>query len=154
VPLPASYLLHGPRLLYLGAVGLAWIWAALLLPPGRRSRVEGTFGVIALVLTLVLGGFMVRNRLSAYAHLGDPVHVASEVLAGRPPEEGLLLVNLPQWVAPRQGVYPLGVELAAVLGDYLFVEELVALNLDQDRPVKAWVAPDLLVERNYTYALH
>ena len=49
IPLPTDYLLHGPRLLYLGSVGLAVVWAVGLAGvwPAGALGPAGTTGVAA-----------------------------------------------------------------------------------------------------------
>src|SRR5690606_21648181 len=82
-----------------------------------------------------------------YAALTAPVQVVAETMSGRPADEGLLLVNWPQWLAPAWGTYPVGVEIVSMLGDYLFVEELLHHNLRVDRPVQTLIVPELLSSR-------
>ena len=152
LPLPANYLLHGPRLLYLGGVGLALLWPLLLAPFGRLTRWLPPLLLLAIVLQ---NGLFVRGKLADYVALTGPVRAVAQVMRDRPEAEGLLLVNLPQWLAPARGTYPAGVELVSMLGDYLFVEELLAQNLGVDRPVQAVVVPELLAApAEYRYGLH
>jgi hypothetical protein len=153
-PLPANYLLHGPRLLYLSSAGLALLWPVLLEPIYRVRRAGPLLWAAALSLVLVANWLFVRDRLDAYRRLTAPITLVEQVMAERPPGEGVLLVNLPQWLAPAEGAYPVGVELVAQLGDYLFVEELIGENLGHDRPVQAIRVPDLLSDQAYTYRVH
>ncbi len=152
VPLPAGYLLHGPRLLYLGSVGLALLWA-LLLPAANRLVQLVVVGLLLLLLAQNI--LFVRGKLRDYAALTAPVQVVAETMSGRPTDEGLLLVNWPQWLAPAWGTYPVGVEIVSMLGDYLFVEELLHHNLRVDRPVQTLIVPELLSSRTaYSYGTH
>jgi len=154
LPLPASYLLHGPRLLYLGSAGLALLWPVLLEPLYRLPRFGRPLWAGALFLILIANWLFVSDRLEAYAQLTGPVEVVREIMAGRPEDEGILLVNLPSWLAPERGAHPVGVEFVAMMGDYLFVEELMAQNLGVDRPVQAIKVPDLLGDPAYEYGIH
>jgi hypothetical protein len=154
LPLPASYLLHGPRLLYLGSAGLAFLWPLLLEPIYRLPRFGRPLWTGALLLILIANWLFVSDRLEAYAGLTSPVKVVKEIMAGRPDDEGILLVNLPNWLAPERGAHPVGVEFVAMMGDYLFVEELMAQNLGVDRPVQAIKVPDLLADPAYEYGIH
>lgn len=148
IPLPTNYLLHGPRLLYLGAVGLAIAWAWLLTLSDRWLA-------MTLVGVIVLSNILfVRGRLADYGRLTEPVRVVAETMAERPVGEGITLVNLPDWLAPPTNLYPVGVEFVAMLGDYLFVEELLAENLGVDHPAEAVVLPELLSQTDYAYGLH
>lgn len=154
LPLPASYLLHGPRLLYLGSVGLAILWPVALEPIYRFPRFGRPLWAGALLLILTANWLFVSDRLEAYEQLTGPVEVVNETMAGRPEDEGILLVNLPNWLAPERGNYPVGVEFVAMMGDYLFVEELMAQNLGVDRPVQAIRVPDLLADPPFEYGIH
>jgi hypothetical protein len=154
LPLPAGYLLHGPRLLYLGSAGLAFLWPVLLEPIYRLPKFGRPLWAGALLLILIANWLFVSDRLEAYAQLTGPVEVVKEIMAGRPADEGILLVNLPNWLAPERGAHPVGVEIVAMMGDYLFVEELMAQNLGVDRPVQAIKVPDLLADPGYEYGIH
>jgi hypothetical protein len=154
LPLPAGYLLHGPRLLYLASAGAALIWPVLLEPlykqkPYGRLLWWGILAFIALTSWI-----FVRGRLNSYALLTRPVAVVEDVMQDRPVDEAILLVNFPQWLSSTQNTYPIGVEFVAMLGDYLFVEELMAHNLGVDRPVQSIKVPDLLTSYDYNYAIH
>jgi hypothetical protein len=86
--------------------------------------------------------------------LTEPVAEVQRVMVDRPADEGILLVNLPNWLAPARSQYPVGVELVSMLGGYLFVEELMAQNLPADHPVQAVLVPDLLRPAPYNYGIH
>ncbi len=160
IPLPTGYLLHGPRLLYLGSIGVAVGWGALLTVNSQQLTVNGQHivarGGRLLLLVFILGtsGLFVRGRLADYERLTAPVMVMREVMAARPSAGGALFVNLPQWIAPPRNTYAVGVEFVAMLGDYLFVEELGWENGAPGQMVQAVVVPDLLRETSYGYALH
>ena len=153
LPLPSDYLLNGPRLLYLGAVGLALLWPVLLDPLRRLPRAGWLIWATALGLILWAGWGFVRGRLDQYAQLASPVALVDQTMAGRPPDEGILLINLPEWLAPRRNTYPLGSEHVSMLGYHLFVEELMAENLREGRPVRAIKLPELLRDPGYSYSV-
>lgn len=157
--LPASYLLHGPRLLYLASIGLALLWPVLLEPIYRLSRFGRLLWAATLAFVLLASWLFVRDRLDAYARLTEPVAELQSVTQSRPAGEGIVFVNLPDWLAPARSQYPIGVELVAMLGNYLFVEELVDYNLASrdsagSRPVQAVKVPDLLTNAGYNYGIH
>jgi hypothetical protein len=154
LPLPVTYLLHGPRLLYLSSIGLAIVWAVLLDPWAARSRLARAAWLAVTVVVLLAGWWFVRGRLADYARLTRPLATVESVMSDRPVEEGVLLVNWPQWLAPERNTYPAGVEFVAMLGDYLFIEELLAENSGLDRPAQAVRVPDLLSAPGYGYAIH
>ncbi len=152
LPLSANYLLHGPRLLYLSSVGLALLWPLLLEPLGKLAR---PLPALLLFVILLQNWLFVREKLDVYAALTGPVAEVAQVMAGRPAGEGVLLVNLPQWLSPARNTYPAGVEIASMLGDYLFAEELIGFNLGRDIPVQAVRLPELLSQpEDYHYGIH
>ena len=122
--LPSPYLLHGPRLLYLVGIGLAMLWPVLLAPL-NRGKVGALFWICILGFVLLTGWTGVRAQLNRYAQLTSPLDLVEEVMRHRPPGEGVLLVNLPSWVAPTSNTYPVGAEHAASLGQHLFVEDFI-----------------------------
>ena len=154
LPLPASYLLHGPRLLYLAGAGLALLWPVLLEPVFRLPRFGRLLWALVLAAMLLTSWLFIRDRLDAYDRLTEPVAEVQAIMADRPAEEGILLVNLPNWLAPARSQYPIGVELVAMMGSYLFVEELMTENLPADHPVQAVKVPDLLSDVGYSYGIH
>jgi len=154
LPLPASYLLHGPRLLYLSSAGLALLWPVLLEPIFHLPRFGRLLWALALAAMLLTSWLFVRDRLDAYERLTEPVAEVQAIMVDRPAGEGIVLVNLPNGLAPARSQYPIGVELVAMMGSYLFVEELMNENLPDDHPVQAIKVPDLLSEVGYNYDVH
>ncbi len=154
IPLSANYLLHGPRLLYISSIGLAILWPVLLQPLWRMRKVGRLLWFICLAFVLLTSWLFVRDRLLAYSRLTGPVDAVEAVMKDRPAEEGVLFINLLSWLAPERNSYPVGVELVAMLGDYIFVEELFAEELLADRPVQAIRIPYLLAEAEYNYGIH
>jgi hypothetical protein len=154
LPLDTSYLLHGPRLLYLSGAGLALLWPVLLQPIYQLPRFGRFLWVVILAIILLTSALFIRGRLAAYEQLTEPVAEVQEVMAEVSAEEGILLINLPSWLAPERNQYPIGVELVSMLGSYLFAGELMAQNLPADHPVQAVRVPDLLGEAPYNYGIH
>ncbi|MFQ5421819.1 MAG: hypothetical protein ACE5EY_15820 [Anaerolineae bacterium] len=159
-PLSTGYLLHGPRLLYLGSVGVSVGWGQLFVGNNQQSTVNsqrdvfqfGRLGLLAFVLAASL--LFVRGRLADYERLAQPVRVMQEVVAARPSTQNILFVNLPQWLAPPRNTYAVGVEFVSMLGDYLFVEELAWENGAAAQTAVAVRLPDLLAQTDYGYAVH
>ena len=156
LPLPTGYLLNGPRLLYLGSVGVAIVWPWMLAPLCRLYRPFGSLFWLALLLAIGLGnGIFVRERLDAYDHLTSPVRLVDEVLVEAEPDRGVMLINLPSWVAPLEKWYPAGAEFVVMMGPYLFAEELVEANIGgENRPVWAGAVRDIQRDPDYGYTVH
>ncbi|MCL4262869.1 MAG: hypothetical protein KJ069_06625 [Anaerolineae bacterium] len=154
VTLPAYYILHGPRLLYLGSVGVCLLWAVLLDALFSWRRAGKLLWAAALGTMVLIGASFARGRVVALGNLGAPVAVMQAEMASRPLPEGVLLVNLPAWSAPVRQSFPVGAEHVALMGEHVFAEELVWENLNQVRPVRAVAAPELGQEPGYPYGLH
>jgi hypothetical protein len=151
--LQTDYLLHGPRLLYLSSVGLALAWAVMLdgLSTPRLGR---TLGGLALAYILLISGIFVRARLADYERLTSPVGVIAAEMKDRPRDSGLLLINLPDWLAPAVNQFPLGSEFVSMLSGYLFAEELIDYNLGGQHLTQAIALSDALTTTDYAYTVH
>ncbi|MCP5095396.1 MAG: hypothetical protein GY943_07585 [Chloroflexi bacterium] len=157
IPLSTDYLLHGPRLLYLGSVGVALLWGVLLdrLFEMASFRWLGVgVGTAVTAFILISSTLFIQERLNAYAQLTSPVEVVENVMKTRSSEAGVVLVNLPEWLDPGENRYPVGVEFVSMLGHYLFVDELMVNNLNDSYPVAAVSIPEKLAETPYHYSVH
>ena len=161
VTLPTDYLLRGPRLLYLGGVGVALLWAHLLawVWHGRSatySWLKSVAWTAVLSFILITSGQFVDTKLDEYAQLTQPVSVMQSALHPRitPPNAEIVLVNLPQWLDVPPNTYAVGVEFVAMLGGYLFVNELVSANLPEPHRVWAVSLPELQTSQRYAYGIH
>ena len=149
IPLPTGYLLNGPRLLYVGGIGLALLWALIL--NGSRSRpILFTLTLLLLLATLVRNAQFIGRRENNYRELTRPLHA----LQGHTAKHDLILINLPQWLAPVRNEFPLGSEFVQQLGDYLFIEEWIDHNLGKGRTSYGVKVDDLLKPTQYGYGIH
>lgn len=149
IPLPAGYLLNGPRLLYLGSVGIVIIWSAFLTALSARGRWFKLLTAFLFAWLVSTNVVFVRGRLAAYHELTQGVDRLRSAKT-----EAVVLVNLPQWLAPTTNTYPLGAEFVQQLGDYLFVEEWVEHNLQRSLPTVAVRVDELLGQVAYGYGVH
>ena len=155
--LPTEYLLRGPRLLYLGSVGVALLWAHLLATLWqtgklRLQHVWRLVGTAVFLFILITSGQFVRTKLAQYEQLTEPVRVwQANPLS---PNTEVVLVNLPQWLDVPPNTYAIGVEFVAMLGDYLFVEELARANNSGNGPVWAVAVRELQTNQPYVYSVH
>ena len=149
ITLPTYYILHGARLTYLGGAGVALLWAVVL--DSLPSR--WLWGSATLLVT-ISSFLFVQERLQAFEAIAAPVKIVTEVMTTEADGEGILLVNLPAWSSPPRNTYAVGVEYATIMGSHLFAEELVRVNLGQERPVWAIALPDLLTDPGYPYGIH
>jgi hypothetical protein len=152
--LTADYLLHGPRLLYLGSAGLALAWAVLIESLLDIPKVGRIAGGLFLALILLTNWRFVSARLADYARLTEPVRVVAAEMKARPKDSGVLLVNLPQWYSPPENTYALGAEFAAMLGHYLFADELIDQNVEGAHVTRAIEIQELRTPTDYAYGVH
>ncbi|MEM7332782.1 MAG: hypothetical protein AAF490_11890, partial [Chloroflexota bacterium] len=158
IPLSADYLLRGPRLLYLGSVGVCYLWTIIFLgTETRRSRKRSwRLGLAVGLITAVLliNTQFLREKVATYTQLTAPVSLMSETVAADEQSGGVIFLNLPQWINSQRAQYPVGVELVSMLGGYLFVEELVDFNVAAPLTAQATFAAEQFSEASYTVGLH
>ena len=159
VTLPTDYLLRGPRLLYLGSVGVALLWAHLLAavwdgrsPIPSLAKIRGFVWTAVLAFILITSGQFVQTKLTQYEQLTEPVRVWQDNPNSFPNAE-VVFVNLPQWLDVPPKTYAIGVEFVAMLGDYLFVEELSSANLPGAHKTWAVNLPELQSSQPYAYGV-
>ncbi|MBI2305095.1 MAG: glycosyltransferase family 39 protein [Chloroflexi bacterium] len=129
VNLPFSYVIDGPRLLYLASVGAALAWAAFV--DIWLSRKTTPWGYL---LPLAILAFIAATSLNFIEQRKGMYSYASQLLrqgvaeTRAPQDQGLLYLNFPSWLAPREDEYPFvhtGVLLAPV---YLSLERALYIN--------------------------
>jgi len=152
--LPANYVLHGPRLFYLGSFGIGLVWAVTLDATRPLARGGRWLWAASTAFILISSSLFVRGRLAASADIAEPVGVVTETMDGRPADEGVVLVNVPAWTSPPRNTFAVGAEFVTLLGEHLFAEELVQANAQEAHPVLAVVAPGLLAETAYPFGVY
>jgi hypothetical protein len=122
-----DYVINGPRLLMVASVGIAWLWADVILlfsRGGREGSFEGIFraGIMGLFTLAVLAqnANFVRQRMRMHEILGDGfkqvVAATTEANAGG---QEAIVVNFPSWLAPKDHTYALGHEGVLFWPDYV-----------------------------------
>ncbi|MFN8596010.1 MAG: hypothetical protein U0559_07490 [Anaerolineae bacterium] len=139
-----DYFINAPRVLYLGSIGAAWLWAGALeaLATARKHYVLQRIVAFAAA-ALVLGSSLVfiRQRMDLHDLNAVPLNQALQAAERSKPDETLLFVNLPAWISTPQLWYPIGHEGALFMPSYSSMAEFVSTNLN--RPSK-----DVAVEFN------
>lgn len=126
-----AYVINSPRILYLGAVGSALLWAGvpvfLWLKLERRWWATVT-AIAVLVAVLVFSSAYVRQRMMWAEAVGQSlwgtVHAAEEKGVGA----SLLYLNVPVWVAPKEPTYRVGTEGLTFIPDYVRIQDFVYVN--------------------------
>lgn len=121
-----SYVSISPRMLTLPSVGLAWLWAeVVLIAFDRLSKLRlasqlGRAVVVGLaVAVLVQNLAFIIERMNLYRLGGQSIAQTADQLrqadaAGR----RAVFVNLPGWIAPTRSTYALGTEGVLLLPSY------------------------------------
>jgi hypothetical protein len=131
-----EYVINGPRLLMVASVGVAWLWADVILlfsRGGERGSIDRLFRVgTAMVFTFLLLAQNVnflRERMTMYEILGDGFKqvVAATAEANATGQEAIV-INFPSWLAPKQHTYALGHEGVLYWPDYVPPEMLMAVH--------------------------
>ena len=158
IPLSVDYLLRGPRLLYLGGVGVCLLWTIIFLGADRQSspKVDWRLGISVGVITAVLftNTQFLRQKVATYANLTAPVDLMMDTVANDSESGGVIFLNLPQWINTQQADYPVGVELVSMMGGYLFIEELVDFNVAKPLNAQATFIAEQFNEAGYTVGIH
>ncbi len=131
-----EYVINGPRLLMVASVGIAWLWADVILLFSRGGRHGSTErlvrGATALGLTLLLlaqNGQFLHDRMTMHEILGDGFKqvIAATAEANAAGEE-MIVINFPSWLAPKTHTYALGHEGALFWPDYVPPQLFMAVH--------------------------
>ncbi len=125
-----SYVISGPRLLYLASVGAALGWAGAIRAVANLGRSKG-WRILALSLTASVVAFgcqFVRAREQLHHSGGDLIWQVVETARTAPPDRPVLIVNYPAWLAPDRSVYPIGHEGVEFMPGYAYVSDLSWVN--------------------------
>jgi hypothetical protein len=163
--LPTGYIENSPRVFTISAVGTSIAWATIALSLGdviaRRMETvscQGASGIrvlqsgsegwmiggvaghlasgIVVSLIALLGSAHVAEQIGFYARASEPVRAIAEHGAQIGPEQTLLALNPPEWVAVPSRRFPLFSEGAILLAPYVDGRDLVLANTGLTREVK------------------
>ncbi|MFK7800853.1 MAG: hypothetical protein AB8G95_04405 [Anaerolineae bacterium] len=158
ITLPTYYIEDGARLLYPSGAGVAILWSGLLSFKGKSSLGFKSLSKLtptALLICLVFAGtWFNRRMIDLYAMGSRPIHTIGETLSQERVNDDLIIVNLPQWVAWPQQVFPAGTEFAPVMGVHLFAAELVRANFNLTPQITILDVPEALAQTPYTYGVY
>jgi hypothetical protein len=134
--LPTGYFLHGRRLLYLGAVGVASFWGIWLGTTASSSLRFQILRRLAMVAIPIMNIMILSRQINLYARSLEPL----ERIRRLPPIATIrlaILVNFPEWLAYNDRLFPIGSEGALVFGGHLLPGMLFRAN--------AAVHPDVIM---------
>lgn len=153
-----DWLADAPRFLYSAGVGAALLWGFALarftgigrggLDKGLKPLVlKSAMRTILLLAALAPGAVFVWEGVTWHLRGGAPIREAVE-MAQASPDDSLLLVNLPDRLAPGQSLYPRNHGGANLLPPQAPTEEIVGAPLGSARPQDAaitagWLLPSV-----------
>ena len=157
--LPFDYVINGPRLLYLAAAGIAWLWADVILglvAALQSPKLHAAGWALLLTAALLPGALFIHNRMELHRMGGEMLWQATEhALETAPPENHpALFVNLPSWLARREGAYALGHEGVQFLPGYVSMQETVYSNSQHWLAVEAVEFGNIVQEAPYWYGIY
>jgi hypothetical protein len=143
-----KYVITSPRILYLGGVGSALLWAGI--PVFLWIRAPMRLWARSLAVCILLGMMLfnyryVRDKMSLAEAIADPLAQATEAAASAAGKEAdprgesvsLLYVNVPAWIAPREPTYRVGTEGLTFIPEYVRVQDFVYVNSGAEPSITA-----------------
>jgi hypothetical protein len=137
-----SYVITSPRILYLGAMGSALLWAGmpillwLKFPTRWWSRMLAVATVLAVLL---FNTAYVRQKMELAEEVAGLLWQAVQIAEEEGPSASLLYLNVPVWVAPKEATYRVGTEGLTFIPDYVRVQDFVYVNAGQEPAIGAWM---------------
>lgn len=137
-----AYVITSPRLLYLGGLGSAMLWAGV--PVLLWTRLPGRWWArglasILLLATLAFSVVYVRQRMVLADAVGASLWQAAEAAEERGESASLLYVNVPAWVAPKTPTYRIGSEGLTFIPEYVRVQDSVFVNTGVEPEIEAYM---------------
>ena len=148
---PFVYVMDGPRLMYLGAAGAAWIWAEGIQWLARRpswGRILAAVGIGAVALA---HGAFLKDMLEQMKAGGALVRETLRQVREVPPGSTLVFINYPSWLASSSERYPFGHEGIPLIPDYVGIGAFLHANLGESWEVLPLSFPDVLQPWRFRY---
>jgi hypothetical protein len=148
-----SYVVDGPRLMYEAAPGAALFWCIpLALAWSGNARIVAPMMAGALSLSIAFGSAaFLSERADMYRQAGA---LTTQLARAIPPSETTttVLVNFPQWLAPRQNTFPVGHEGVSIIAQYTSVYDYLLANTGRVAYVETAVVEDVKRPWRHNYA--
>ncbi|MBC7227579.1 MAG: hypothetical protein H5T61_10150 [Thermoflexales bacterium] len=147
-----TYMIDGPRLIYLSSVGTALFWAAPL--SGWAENRRGRLGRIAAgiaVLSIALSSYaFIRQRAAIYEAIGQWIGQFVRSVRSVSAPGPVLCVNCPEFLAPREPTFAVGHEGVPICAGHQ-LDDLFWINTGEEQEVVGLVFPDLQRPWKYHY---
>jgi len=130
-----AYVINGARLLYLGAIGSALLWAGvpvLLWFTSPQRWWTRTLAVAVIIGILAFNVNYVRHKMSMAVTISTPLWQAVDAAKEQGDSKSLLYVNVPGWVAPKEPTYSVGTEGLTFIPEYVRVQDFLYINSGED----------------------
>lgn len=137
-----SYVITSPRILYLGAVGSALLWAGvpILLWVKRPQQWWPKIVAVASMLGMLsFNTFYVRHKMELADALSMPLWQAAQAAQVEKHPASLLYLNVPAWVAPKEPIYRIGTEGLTFIPEYTRVQDFVYVNTGLEQKIKSFI---------------
>ncbi len=140
IALDFAYVITSPRLLYLGAVGAALLWAGVpvllwtRLPSHWWAKALALAGALAM---LAFNTVYVRDKMALATTVAPPLWQAAQAIDGYDEDDTLLYLNVPAWIAPKQATYRVGTEGLTFIPEYVRPQDFVYVNSGKEPEIQA-----------------
>lgn len=151
-----EYVVNSPRLLYPPGVGIVLLWGgflAILAIGDRRPRVRFAVATLLVALILVMSGRFVRERNVQYLLAQEPLLQLADIAEDTNPEEELLIVNFPSWLAPQERRFAMGNHGVQIIPFYINIQELIYAHNDADQAARAIQFGNIRQPQPYYYGM-
>lgn len=148
-----SYVVDGPRLMYEAAPGAALFWCiplALTLQGNARIVAPILGGALSLAIAYGSAAFL-AERADMYRQAGA---LTAQLAQAIPPDETTttVLVNFPQWLAPRENAFPVGHEGVSIIAQYTSLYDYLLANTGRVAYVETAIVEDVKRPWRHNYA--
>jgi len=137
-----AYVITSPRILYLGMVGSALIWAGVPVLLWVKLPTQWWPKIVALLIVVAMLGFnigYVRQKMALAAAVSPSLWQATQVAPAENAPADLLYLNVAAWVAPKEPIYRIGTEGLTFIPEYTGVQDFVYVNRGIEHHIKAAV---------------
>jgi hypothetical protein len=152
-----NYLINSPRLMYLGSVGAALMWASVveaMWGPNAFQPLRRTAAVILAAAILIPAFVFVRQRMDLHTMTTAPLQSIITAADGAQPTDRLLFVNLPAWAGPARNWYPIGHEGVLLFYRDISMNDFLAANMGRTLPATAVQFDNVSEPQAYYYGIY
>ena len=153
--LPFSYVIDGPRLLYVAGVGVSLFWGAFFLRHSWFSRGwRRGVGYLLLAGIMLFSANYVHHRMKFFDWGARLVWSAVQAAKATPPRGTVLFVNLPAWISDPDSPFKIGNDGATFIAEYAPFEDLLRFHGVTQRKVVAVTFPAAMQDVPYYHGFY